>query len=38
VHLKELQYLLQIDLSSTGVTDAGAKELKLTLPKLTIVR
>ena len=37
VHLKELTNLSHIDFSFTGVTDAGAKELKLALPNVTIV-
>ena len=37
MQLKEMTHLSQIDLGCTGVTDAGVKELKLTLPNLTIV-
>ena len=37
MHLEELTKVSYIDLSSTGVTDAGVNELKLALPNVTIV-
>ena len=38
MHLKGLTNLRIVDLRGTNVTNAGAKELKRALPRLTIMR
>ena len=38
VHLKELRALKRLELTNTGVTDAGVAELQKALPHCQIIR